>query len=93
MWLLPGPVGDAGRCSAIAVPRWACRQPAVRNGNATAGNTGELALIPCMILSGLVLGRWGKVANVVALNTAAAVTVPTWLLRLIRHAQRAPSSC
>jgi hypothetical protein len=64
VWLL-GTVGDAGRCSAIAVPRWACRQPAMRNGNATGGNTGELALIPSMILSGLVLGRYWKVANVV----------------------------
>jgi hypothetical protein len=64
VWLL-GTVGDAGRCSAIAVPRWACRQPAMRNGNATGGNTGELALIPSMILSGLVLGRLWKVANVV----------------------------
>ena len=38
-----GPCWWCSCCSAIAVPRWACRQ---RKANATAGNAGQLALIP-----------------------------------------------
>jgi hypothetical protein len=63
LWLLPGTVGDAGRGSAIAVPKWACRQPAMRNGNATGGNAGELAeqaALKCLYLTTMSLDPTGR---------------------------------